>query len=138
MGSQVSPIVSNLYMEYFEQKVLSTATHPPRMLLRYIDDTFVIQKKDDKQNFLEHINRVDPAIKYAVEDNKEGGAIPFFDTIVKPEADGRLSSTVHRKPCHMDKYLQWDSHNHLSGKYITTCPKEATQKKTTDQDKTDH
>ena len=29
MGSPVSPIVANLYMEYFEQKALSTATHPP-------------------------------------------------------------------------------------------------------------
>ena len=28
MGSSVSPIVANLYMEYFEQKALSTAVHP--------------------------------------------------------------------------------------------------------------
>ena len=28
MGSPVSPIVANLCMEYFEQKALSTATHP--------------------------------------------------------------------------------------------------------------
>ena len=28
MGSQVSSIVANLYMEYFEQKALNTATHP--------------------------------------------------------------------------------------------------------------
>ena len=30
MGSPVSPIVANLYMEYLEQKSLSTAPHPPR------------------------------------------------------------------------------------------------------------
>ena len=29
MGSPVSPIVANLYMEYLEQKALSTAPHPP-------------------------------------------------------------------------------------------------------------
>ena len=28
MGSPVSPIVANLYMEYLEQKALSTASHP--------------------------------------------------------------------------------------------------------------
>ena len=28
MGSPVSPIVANLYMEYLEQKALSTAPHP--------------------------------------------------------------------------------------------------------------
>ena len=27
MGSPVSPIVANLYVEYFEQKALSTAPH---------------------------------------------------------------------------------------------------------------
>ena len=28
MGSPVSPIVANLYMDYFEHKPLNTATHP--------------------------------------------------------------------------------------------------------------
>ena len=32
MGSPVSPIVANLYMEYLEQKALSTAPHPPQIL----------------------------------------------------------------------------------------------------------
>ena len=30
MGYLVSPIVANLYMEYLEQKLLSTAPNPPR------------------------------------------------------------------------------------------------------------
>ena len=37
------------------------------------------------------INSVDLAIKFTVQDNKEDGAIPFLDTTVKPEADGKLS-----------------------------------------------
>ena len=114
MGSPVSPIVANLYMEYLEQKALSTAPHPPRFWGRYVDDTFVIHKEANKQGFLQHINSVDPAIKFTVEDNKEDGSIPFLDTIVKPEADGSLSITVYRKPTHTDQYLQWDSHHQPS------------------------
>ena len=87
------------------------------MWLRYVDDTCVIQKEDHEQNFLEHIKSFDWAIRFTVEDNKEDGAIPFVDTIVKPEADGRLSITVYRKPTHTDQYLQWDSDLHLSAKY---------------------
>ena len=90
------------------------------MWLRYVDDTCAFQREGNKQNFLEHINSVDPAIKCTVEDNKEDGAdgaIPFLDTIVKPEVDGRLSVTGYRKPTHTDQYLQWDSHHHLSAKY---------------------
>ena len=116
MGSPVSPIVANLYMEYLEQKALSTApTH--KFWGRYVDDTLVIHKEADKQGFLQHINSVDPAIRFTVEDNKEDGSIPFLDTIVKPEADGSLSITVYRKPTHTDQYLQWDSHHHLSAKF---------------------
>ena len=49
-----------------------------------MDDTFVIHKEANKKGFLQHINSVDPAIKFTVEDNKEDGSIPFLDTIVKP------------------------------------------------------
>ena len=103
-------------MEYLEQKALSTAPHPPRFWRRYVDDTFVIHKEANKQGFLQHINSVDPAIRFTVEDNKEDGSIPFLDTIVKPEVDGSLSITVYRKPTHTDQYLQWDSNHHLSAK----------------------
>ena len=82
-----------------------------------MDDTFVIHKEVNKQGFLQHINSVDPAVRFTVEDNKEDGSIPFLDTIVKPEADGTLSITVYRKPTHTDQYLQWDSHHHLSAKF---------------------
>ena len=124
MGSPVSPIVANLYMEYLEQKALSTAPHPTRFWDRYVDDFFAIHKEANKQSFLQHINSVDPAIRFTVEDNKEDGSIPFLDTIVKPEADGSLSITVYRKPTHTDQYLQWDSHHHLSAKFsvIQTSP----------------
>ena len=104
MGSLVSPIVANLYIDYFDQKALSTAL-TSRLSQRYVDDTFFVQKEIDKQDFLQHINSVDPAIQFTVEYKKEDGAIPFFDTIVKPEADGNLSITVYRKPTHTDQYL---------------------------------
>ena len=87
------------------------------MWLRYVDDTFVIQKEYHKQNFHEHINSVDPPITFTAEDNKEDGAIPLLGTTVKSEANGGLSIIVYRKPTHTDQYLQWDNHHHLSAKY---------------------
>ena len=36
MGSPVSPIVANLYMEYLEQKALSTAPHPTPQVLAQV------------------------------------------------------------------------------------------------------
>ena len=72
----------------------------------FADDTFVIHKEVNKQDFLQHINSVDSAIKFTVEDNKEDGSIPLLDTTVKSEENGGLSITVYRKPTHTDQYLQ--------------------------------
>ena len=116
MGSPVIPIVANLYMEYFEQKSLCTAP-TPRLWCRYVDDTFVIQKEIHKQDFLQHINSIDPAIQFTVENNKEDGAIPFLMPLENQSLMRDLSITVYRKPTHMDQYLQWDSHHHLSAKF---------------------
>ena len=116
MGSSVSPIAANLYLEYFEQKALSTSSHP--QVMTPVCGWHLCHPKGRKlTKLLQHINSVDPAIQFIVEYNKEDGTIPFLDTIVKPENDGKLSITVYRKPTHMDQYLQWDSHHHLSAKY---------------------
>ena len=117
MGSTVGPIVANLYMEHFEGEVLRFASYLPRYWYRFVDDTWVIQQQAHKQLFLDHINSIDPNIKFTVEGNQENGAIPFLDTLVKPEADSSLSIKVYCKSTHTDQYLQWDSHHNLAAKY---------------------
>ena len=117
MGSPVSPIVANLYVEHFEREALWSASRPPRHWFRYVNDTFIIQQQVHKQGFLEHINSIDPAIRVTVEGNQGNGAIPLLDTLVTPKVDNSLSITVYHKPTHTDQYLQWDSHHNLSPKY---------------------
>ena len=56
-------------------------------------------------------------MKFTVEGNQENGAIPFVNTLVKPEADNSLSIRVYCKPTHTAQYLQWDSHHNHSAKY---------------------
>ena len=117
MESLDSPIVANLYMECFERKALSSAINPLRAWFRFVDDMWVIQKQAHKQELLDHINSVDPAIKFTVERNQANGAISFLDTLVTPLAYNSISFQVYQKPTHTDQYLQWDSHHSLSSKY---------------------
>ena len=82
-----------------------------------MDDTWIIQQQASKQEFLDHINNVDPAIKFTVKGSQGNGAIPFLDALVTPMADNLLSISVYQKPTHTDLYLNWDSHHSLSAKY---------------------
>ena len=67
MGSPVSPIVCNLYMENFEKIALSSAPSPPSMWLRYVDDTFVKIHEYDVDGFTAHINSIDRNIQFTTE-----------------------------------------------------------------------
>ena len=69
-------------MESFERKAIASATNPPWEWFRFVDGTWVIQQQVHKQGFLDHVNIIDPAIKFTVEGNQANGAIPFLDTLV--------------------------------------------------------
>jgi hypothetical protein len=58
MGSSLSPIVSNIFMENFEKLPLELAQHKPSLWLQYIDDTFVVWPhcQERLQDFLSHLN----------------------------------------------------------------------------------
>ena len=83
---------------------------------RFVDDTFVVIKSTHKE-FLKHINSMDEGIQFTFENTKADGSIPFLDTLVIPQSDGSLITTVFWKPTHTDQYLQWDSHHTISAKY---------------------
>ena len=77
MGSPVSPIVCNFYIEYFESLALSSAPHPPGWWYRYVDDTHTKQKKKYVDEFINHINSIDPDIKFTIE-KAENNSLFFF------------------------------------------------------------
>ena len=117
MGSPLSPIVANIFMEHFEKEALETAPHPPSLWKRFVDDTFVILETQNKEEFFHHINSLDNNIKFTAESTRADGSIPFLDTLVTPKSDGSLQTKVYRKPTHTNQYLQWDSHHAMSNKY---------------------
>ena len=118
MGSPISPIVANIYMEGFETKAISSSPHPPYLWKIFVDDTFItIIKSSEKERFLEHLNSIDPNIQFTSEECREDGFVPFLDILLTPREDGSLITTVYRKPTHTDLYLQWGSNHTVSSKY---------------------
>ena len=116
MGSGLSPIVANIFMVKFETEALETAPDPPSLWKRFVDDTLVILEAQYKDEFFHHINSIDENIKFTADTTKADGVMPFLDTLVTPQSDGSLSTTVYRKPTHPSQYLQWDNHHAISNK----------------------
>jgi hypothetical protein len=113
MGSPLSPVIANLFMEWFEKKALDTCAKKPTLWLRYVDDTFVIwpHGKEELQKFLQHLNSLHQAIQFTIE-IENNNQLPFLDVLVKKKKDGTFGHSVYRKPTHTDRYLDNASHHH--------------------------
>ena len=86
MGSPISPVVANLYMEQFESRALDTAPTPPTMWYRYVDDTMAKIHENAVDSLSEHLNSIDQHIQFTSEQEKDG-RIPFLDTCVSINQD---------------------------------------------------
>ena len=119
MGSPVSPIAANIFMEALEQQARATAPMDcmPKLWLRYVDDILEIVNKDCVEKLTDHINKVDKSgsIKFTYEKKSEG-KLPFLDTLIVKKEDGSVKLLVYRKPTHTDQYLNYESHHPLHHK----------------------
>ena len=80
-----------------------------------MDDTFTILDRENVDDFLQHLNNQQPSIRFTMETEKDN-KLAFLDTAVLREPDGRLTTSVYRKPTHTDQYLAYDSHHPQSVK----------------------
>ena len=84
MGSPVSAVMANLYMEFFEELALETALTRPRLWKRYVANAFCILRKGSIIGLLCHLSGVRPTIKFTVE-QEEDATLPFLDTLLREE-----------------------------------------------------
>jgi hypothetical protein len=61
MGSSLSPIISNIFMEHFEQLSMDSVPHKPAIWLRCVDNTSVMctHGMEKLKEFLSHITALD-------------------------------------------------------------------------------
>ena len=69
MGSPVSPVGANLYMERFKTRALATAPHPLSAWYRCVDDIFGVIHIYHIEEFTAHISSLDTNIKFTTNQN---------------------------------------------------------------------
>ena len=110
MGSPLGPVLSNIFMCYFENKWVKTVVNNcPSVWFRYVDDTFTLfQSKDTALNFLKYLNSCHKNIQFTLEfeENKE---IPFLDVLIKRTTLNTFTTSVYRKKTLTGLFTKWDS-----------------------------
>ena len=120
MGSPISPILANLFMEFFEKDLLSEPNMGIIKWYRYVDDVFAlvpssteIEELNNKLN-LRHTNI---KFKYELEVNNR---LPFLDCmVIKDVNSGHFKFDIYRKPSHCNNYIHAFS-NHSANVKIGT------------------
>ncbi|XP_077508404.1 uncharacterized protein LOC144119728 [Amblyomma americanum] len=102
MGASISVTAANLTMEAIENRALASFHPRPNVFLRYIDDCFCIVKKDALAAFTRHINSMEKAIQFTVEE-EVGNQLPFLDVLVE-RVGHNLSFRVFRKSTHTGRF----------------------------------
>ena len=120
MGSPVSAIIANLFLEWLEEEAIATAPIEvtPRLWRRYVDDVLEIIKKGTTEQLTEYLNKAGPSgsLKFTHEEEKDG-RIPLLDTLIVRKEDGTVKyifiGLQDRKKTHTDQYLNFDSQHPL-------------------------
>ena len=110
MSSPLSPVLANIYMEYFEEMALGSTSLKPTMWLRYVDDTFILwPHQEDVQILFDHVNSFRPSIQFTME-KEQDNKLPFLDVLVTFTEQG-FRSSVYRNPTFTEQYLNFNSHH---------------------------
>ena len=98
-----SVVVAEIVMQHVEESTLSTCRQTIPLWLRYVDDTFTAVRKDEIDDFHDHLKEQNADIQFTKE-IEENGKLPFLDCLVSRD-NNELRTTVQKNQRTPTDYL---------------------------------
>ncbi|CAL8107370.1 unnamed protein product [Orchesella dallaii] len=116
MGSPISPIMAEIFMQHLETTKISQI-QDLKNWLRFVDDGYGQVNRRKLEYVKDQLNNIHPKIKFTMEvENTNNHSLPFLDILVTRKEDGSFGHQIYRKPTHSDKYLHFTSAHPLCHK----------------------
>lgn len=88
MGSPLSPVMANTYMEYFAEMAIGTSPLKQTVWLRHVDDTFTYwQHEEAVQILMDHVTSMKVSIQFTM-DEENNYQLAFSDILIAHTEDG--------------------------------------------------
>jgi len=108
MGSPLSAVLAQLFMETLEADHYRNIVGRNVVWLRYVDDILaVVPTRTNLPDLLHRLNAVHPSIQFTTEEERDE-QLPFLDTMIHRRPNGPVFS-VYRKPTNKDDFIHYFS-----------------------------
>ena len=107
MGSPLGPVLANIFVGYYEEKLFRSCSLP-LFYRRYVDDTFALfSTQTEMDQFQEQLSNLHTSLVYTKEDEVDN-TLPFLDVLVE-RSGSMFTTSVYRKPTFKGEYVPWSS-----------------------------
>ena len=97
MGSSISPILADIFMEFLEHRVISTFHTAPKLWVTYVDGTFCVIEQQYAEEFHKHLNSISPSITFTLE-HEQNQSMAFLDVKVTRNRDNLFPQPSTKSP----------------------------------------
>ncbi|XP_063616062.1 uncharacterized protein LOC134789361 [Penaeus indicus] len=109
IGASVSVAIAEIFVHASIEGKRQKLEKQPAVFYRYIDDIFGIFTGTEAEllEYHQELNKIHPDLKFTVEYSKK--ELPFLDTMVYMDAEGKVQTSVYHKPSNTHQYLHFQS-----------------------------
>ncbi|BHF78851.1 hypothetical protein SprV_0602196800 [Sparganum proliferum] len=113
MGSPISGLIAEAVLQKLEKRLFGE--YKTKFWARYVDDAFVIIDQDKINYNEELLKSILPDLQFTMEE-EVGSKLPFLNVLVCHQPDGKLATSVYRKPTNTLQMLSYNSKHPLQHK----------------------